>query len=101
MSPKPKGATSTPDSADDDQFTPVTELGYEQARDELIDVVSTLERGGLDLDTSLQLWERGEALADRCEQHLAGARDRIESVLNEEEDDDFDDDDSEDEDEDL
>lgn len=61
--------------------TPVGELGYEQARDELAEVVATLERGGLDLDTSVALWERGEALARRCEEHLAGARERIESVL--------------------
>ncbi|MCW4355066.1 exodeoxyribonuclease VII small subunit [Hoyosella sp. YIM 151337] len=59
----------------------VTTLGYEQARDELIDVVRTLERGGLDLDTSIALWERGEALADRCEEHLAGARQRVESAI--------------------
>lgn len=63
------------------QPTPVTDLGYEQARDELIDVVATLERGGLDLDTSLSLWERGEALVKRCEEHLAGARERIETAL--------------------
>ncbi|NMO02386.1 exodeoxyribonuclease VII small subunit [Gordonia sp. TBRC 11910] len=59
----------------------VEDLGYEAARDELIDVVATLERGGLDLDSSLSLWERGEALAKRCEEHLAGARERIEKVL--------------------
>lgn len=60
---------------------PVAELGYEQCRDELIDVVRLLEQGGLDLDASLRLWERGEALARRCEEHLAGARARIESAL--------------------
>jgi exodeoxyribonuclease VII small subunit len=59
----------------------VSELGYEQARDELADVVRTLEQGGLDLDASLALWERGEALAQRCEEHLAGARARIERAL--------------------
>ena len=58
---------------------PVEQLGYEQARDELIEVVTTLEHGGLDLDASLALWERGEALATRCEAHLTGARDRIEA----------------------
>ncbi len=58
------------------------ELGYEAARDELVEVVTLLERGGLDLDASLALWERGEALAARCEEHLAGARDRIEKALN-------------------
>lgn len=67
--------------SDDEIPIPVAELGYEQARDELVDVVTTLERGGLDLDASLVLWERGEALATRCEEHLAGARDRIEAAL--------------------
>ncbi|WP_024795355.1 exodeoxyribonuclease VII small subunit [Tomitella biformata] len=60
---------------------PVDELGYEDARDELIDVVRVLEQGGLDLDASLSLWERGEKLAKRCEFHLAGARERIEKTL--------------------
>ncbi|GAB4696600.1 hypothetical protein MOKP126_02790 [Mycobacterium avium subsp. hominissuis] len=40
-----------------------------------------LEQGGLDLDASLNLWERGEQLAKRCEEHLAGARKRIEDAL--------------------
>lgn len=61
--------------------TPVSDLGYEQCRDELIEVVRVLEQGGLDLDASLTLWERGEALARRCEEHLAGARARIEAAL--------------------
>lgn len=60
---------------------PVDKLGYEEARDELIEVVQQLERGGLDLDASLQLWERGEELAKRCEEQLAGARKRVEDVL--------------------
>lgn len=66
--------------------TPTSELGYEAARDELLDVVRLLEQGGLDLDASLALWERGEALATRCEEHLAGARDRIEKALSSDED---------------
>lgn len=65
----------------DDAEVPIAELGYEQARDELIVVVRTLEQGGLDLDASLEMWERGEALSRRCEEHLEGARKRIESVL--------------------
>ncbi|PXW26852.1 UNVERIFIED_CONTAM: exodeoxyribonuclease VII small subunit [Williamsia faeni] len=76
----------------------IGELGYEQARDELIVVVRTLEQGGLDLDASLELWERGEALSRRCEEHLEGARKRIESVLGVEDDGDFEDEDVEDED---
>ncbi|MCW2649987.1 MAG: exodeoxyribonuclease small subunit [Mycobacterium sp.] len=60
---------------------PISELGYEEARDELIEVVRVLEQGGLDLDSSLRLWERGEELAHRCEEHLAGARKRVEDAL--------------------
>jgi exodeoxyribonuclease VII small subunit len=60
---------------------PISELGYEEARDELIEVVRLLEQGGLSLDESLKLWERGEALAKRCEEHLAGARKRVEDAL--------------------
>ena len=40
-----------------------------------------LEQGGLDLDASLALWERGEELARRCGEHLAGARKRVEDAL--------------------
>lgn len=60
---------------------PVEELDYEQARDELAEVVRVLEVGGLGLDESVALWERGEALAKRCEQQLAGARERIAGAL--------------------
>ena len=56
------------------------ELSYEQARDELVQVVSRLEQGGSTLEESLQLWERGEALAARCEEWLLGARQRLEAA---------------------
>lgn len=55
-------------------------LNYEQARDELVQVVSRLEQGGTTLEESLQLWERGEALAARCEEWLLGARKRLEAA---------------------
>jgi exodeoxyribonuclease VII small subunit len=61
--------------------TPVSQLGYEECRGELIEVVRLLEQGGLDLDASLELWERGEKLARRCEEHLAGARKRVADAL--------------------
>jgi len=64
-----------------DTLAEIATFGYERARDELINVVKMLEQGGLDLDDSLVLWERGEALATRCEQHLAGARRRVEDAL--------------------
>ncbi|WP_067816973.1 exodeoxyribonuclease VII small subunit [Nocardia inohanensis] len=65
----------------DDDRAEIATLGYERARDELVNVVKMLEQGGMDLDDSLALWERGEALAARCEEHLAGARKRVEDAL--------------------
>ena len=58
----------------------VAELSYEAARDELVRVVGELEQGSLSLEASLALWERGEALADRCEAWLTGARERLEQA---------------------
>jgi exodeoxyribonuclease VII small subunit len=55
----------------------VADLGYEQARDELVTVVTRLEAGAGTLEESLALWERGEALAARCQQWLDGARARL------------------------
>ncbi|MCK0116838.1 MULTISPECIES: exodeoxyribonuclease VII small subunit [Isoptericola] len=52
-------------------------LTYEQARDELVQVVARLEAGGEPLEASLALWERGEALAARCQEWLDGARERL------------------------
>jgi exodeoxyribonuclease VII small subunit len=56
-------------------------LGYEQARDELIEVVRRLEAGGTSLEESLALWERGEELAAVCRRWLEGARKRLDAVL--------------------
>lgn len=55
-------------------------LGYEQARDELADVVRRLEAGSATLEESLQLWERGEQLAARCQSWLDGARRRLDEA---------------------
>lgn len=52
-------------------------IGYEQARDELVAVVQKLETGGLGLEESLALWERGEELAGICQRWLDGARERL------------------------
>ena len=56
------------------------DLSYEQARDELLAVVARLESGAVPLEESLVLWERGEALAARCQQWLDGARARLDAV---------------------
>ena len=62
------------------QKSDVSELSYEQARDELMRVVGELEQGSSTLEQSLALWERGEALAARCEEWLLGAKARLEAA---------------------
>ena len=58
----------------------VDDLSFEQARDELVRVVAALEQGAPTLEESLRLWERGEALAARCEQWLIGAKERLDAA---------------------
>lgn len=60
--------------------TDVASLSYEQARDELVAVVASLEQGASTLEESLALWERGEALAARCEEWLLGAKARLDAA---------------------
>ena len=55
-------------------------LSYEEARDELVRVVGELEQGSSSLEDSLALWERGEALARRCEEWLIGAKARLDAA---------------------
>jgi exodeoxyribonuclease VII small subunit len=66
------------------RITAVTDresLSYEQARDELAGVVKQLEAGGLTLEQSLDLWERGEKLAAICSEWLDGARARLSAAM--------------------
>jgi exodeoxyribonuclease VII small subunit len=56
---------------------PASPVPYEKARDQLADVVRRLESGGLTLEESLELWERGERLAAVCSDWLEGARTRL------------------------
>ena len=60
--------------------TPVAELTYEQARDELVTIVGQLEAGSESLADAMSLWERGEALAKHCEAFLDAARERLKSA---------------------
>lgn len=57
------------------------ELSYEQAREELIEVVRRLESGGTNLEDSLALWERGEKLAQVCQSWLDGAKKRLDAAI--------------------
>jgi exodeoxyribonuclease VII small subunit len=60
----------------------MSELSYEQARDELVSIVARLESGGLGLEESLSLWERGEKVAAICQEWLDGARKRLDAAQN-------------------
>ncbi|HET8559341.1 MAG TPA: exodeoxyribonuclease VII small subunit [Marmoricola sp.] len=68
---------------DDEHDRAGEELSYEEARDQLVDVVRTLEQGGTTLAESLALWERGEELARVCQAALEGARARLDRALEE------------------
>ena len=60
-----------------DQQSSDARPSYEQAREELAEIVRRLETGGTTLEDSLALWERGEALATICQEWLDGARARL------------------------
>ncbi len=70
-------ATESPRAGTNDD---VANLSYEAARDELVKVVNELEQGTSTLEQSLALWERGEALASRCEEWLIGAKARLDAA---------------------
>ena len=77
--PKPS-PSSSPAAPPPDVNADVRDLGSEQARDALVAVVARLEAGAATLEESLTLWERGEALAARCQEWLDGARERLSAV---------------------
>lgn len=54
---------------------------YEEAREELVEVVRRLESGGTNLEESLALWERGEKLAQICQGWLDGAKKRLDDAI--------------------
>ncbi|WP_348788251.1 exodeoxyribonuclease VII small subunit [Leifsonia sp. NPDC080035] len=58
----------------------INALSYEEARDELVRVVTELEQGQATLEESIALWERGEALARHCEEWLIGAKARLDAA---------------------
>lgn len=60
-----------------ENYPEVASLSYEQARDELVNIVRALETGSAPLEETLKMWERGEALAQRCQQILQAAQQRL------------------------
>ncbi|PZU33134.1 MAG: exodeoxyribonuclease VII small subunit [Actinomyces sp.] len=75
----PTGATDPPNGSSDANADVAT-LSYERAREELVSVVQHLEAGQVPLEEALTLWERGEALAARCQAWLDDARARLAAV---------------------
>lgn len=75
--PTTAAASAAPASDGLDVNADVAELGYEAARDELVDIVSRLENGQVGLEDSMGLWQRGEALAAHCAQWLDDAEARL------------------------
>ena len=69
-------AETTPDPAGETDAD-IASLGYEQARDELVDIVARLENGQAGLEESMLLWERAEALAAHCSRWLDRAEERL------------------------
>jgi exodeoxyribonuclease VII small subunit len=67
--------------SDQSETGSVPEPSYEEAREELVEVVRRLESGGSNLEESLALWERGEKLAQVCQSWLDGARKRLEAAI--------------------
>ncbi len=59
----------------------IAKLSYEQAREDLGSVLASLETGTATLEESMELWERGEALAKHCQALLAGAKAKIDEAL--------------------
>lgn len=66
--------------------TAASNLSYEEARAQLIEVVNTLESGGTSLTESLALWEKGEQLAAACQDALNGARARMDAAADKDDD---------------
>lgn len=64
---------------DETDETDVADLGYEEARQELVELVARLEGGQAGLEESMRLWQRGEALAAHCEAWLDKAEARLAS----------------------
>lgn len=67
----------TPQDPQPQDRTPVAELSYEEARDELVRLVARIESGQVPLEESMLLWERGEALAAHCQARLDAAQESL------------------------
>ena len=72
---------STPDSGTGGEAKATSEPSYEVARAELAEVMKALESGGQSLEDSLELWRRGEELAEICQRWLDDAGRRLDEAI--------------------
>lgn len=67
-------------SSSDQTETPIELFTYEQALDQLEETINTLELGEQTLEQSLELYERGQALARRCSYLLDQAELKVQKL---------------------
>lgn len=60
---------------------PIETMSFEAALRELEGIVGRLEQGEVDLEDSIALYERGQALKAHCEQKLKAAEGRLEKIV--------------------
>jgi len=60
---------------------PIEEMSFEIALKELESIVGRLEQGEVDLEDSIALYERGQALKAHCEKKLKAAEGRLEKIV--------------------
>jgi exodeoxyribonuclease VII small subunit len=72
---------TTPPRASGREPDTTEEPSYEAARAELAEVMKALESGGQSLEDSLELWRRGEELADICQRWLDEAGRRLDEAI--------------------
>ncbi|HEY6579060.1 MAG TPA: exodeoxyribonuclease VII small subunit [Rhizomicrobium sp.] len=65
----------------DSQTGAIESLSFEAALKELEGIVARLEQGEVDLEDSINLYERGQALKAHCEKKLRAAESRLEKIV--------------------
>lgn len=60
--------------------TPVNDMSFEQSLKELEEIVSRLERGNVELERSISIYERGESLRKHCDELLKSAEAKVEKI---------------------
>lgn len=64
-----------------DKKAPVKDLSFEIALKELEGIVEQLERGDVELEQSITIYERGAALKRHCEERLNAAQLKVEQIV--------------------